>query len=282
MPIYTLEDLLEIAAQLPPLPQAALRAIQLMGSPNASATNLASIIATDPALSAQMLRWANSAYFGMEKRINTVLQAIIVLGVNNIQEMIMAYAVSGHLNKPMPGYNLERGELWQHALGTAIGAKIISQRCYPPQEEEAYFAGLLCDIGKLVLEKLLQKTDLSEAESQPVSFLAVEGGAFGIDHAGLGAAIARSWKLPESLVATIAYHHHPASAKPEHRLLVSAVHVADAAMMILGIGLGRDGLRYPFDEAALSALKMTETDIDQVMEEIANRLSNANELIGAA
>jgi len=275
---YSVDQLIKEADKLPPIPQAALKALALIRSPESSASTLASVIGMDQVLTTHLLRWANSAYYGMESRIATVQQAIVVLGLEAVQELIMNYSLSDHLNKSLPGYELQHGDLWRHALGTAIGAKLISKRLHLKIDEESYFAGLLCDIGKLVFEKLLRDPDINRAEWDQHSFLELERANFGIDHAMLGAEIARRWQLPESLVTAIAYHHEP-QATEKYPLLVATVHVADVSMMMLGVGIGIDGLRYPLDEKALTSLGMTWEDLFHHFEQVAEQLTKAKELI---
>jgi HD-like signal output (HDOD) protein len=94
----------------------------------------------------------------------------------------------------------------------------------------------------------------------------------------LGAEIARRWQLPESLVTAIAYHHEPQTAK-NYQLLAATIHVADVSMMILGIGIGVDGLRYPLEESALKRLGMTWEDLFHQVEQVAEQLAKAKELI---
>ena len=274
--IYSIDALIQEASKLPPIPEAARKALELIRNPASSAADLAGILGTDQVLAAQMLRRANSAYYGMENRIVTVQQAIVVLGMNIIRELIMSSAVSHYLDRPLSGYRLGRGELWHHALGTAIGARLISKRQHLKLDEEAYFAGLLCDIGKLIFSSLLEKVELSEPEYQ--CFLDVERAHFGMDHAMLGAEIARHWQLPEDLVTAIACHHDPKSAQ-DHQLLVATIHVADVSMMILGIGVGIDGLRYPLEEDALKRTGMDWEDLFHLAEAVTEELMHAKELV---
>lgn len=276
---YSIHELIREAGKLPPIPKAAQKALELIRNPASSASDVAGILGTDQVLSAQVLRRANSAYYGMENRIVTVQQATVVLGMNIIQELIMSSAMSHYLDRPISGYELQRGELWHHALGTAVGAKLISKHQHLKIDEEAYFAGLLCDIGKLIFGNLLKTIDLNGPEGECQSFLDVERANFGIDHARLGAEIARQWQLPENLVTAIANHHEPQSAQ-EHQLLVATIHIADVSMMILGIGIGVDGLRYPMEEDALKRTGMAWEDLFYLAEEVSEELTRAKEMTG--
>ena len=275
---YCIDDLIQEASKLPPIPKAAQKALELIRNPASDTADLAGVLGTDQVLAGQVLRRANSAYYGMENRIVSVHQAVVVLGMNIVQELVMASTASRYLDRPLPGYDLQRGELWHHAMGAAIGAKLISKRQNLKFNEEAYFAGLLCDIGKLIFNHLLQENEVDKTEWECRSFLEVEHANFGIDHAMLGAEIARQWQLPENLVTAIAYHHEPLSA-PDHQSLVASIHIADVSMMILGIGIGIDGLRYPLEEEALKCIGMNWEDLFHLADEVTSELMHTKELI---
>ena len=276
---YSINQFIQEASKLPPFPKAAQKALELIRNPDSNAADLAGILRTDQILAARVLRQANSAYYGMENRIVTVQQAVVLLGMNILQDLILNSAVSQYLERPVPGYELQRGELWHHALGTAVGARLISKRQHLKIDEEAYFAGLLCDIGKLIFGNLLQKVNVNKPECECQSFLDLERANFGLDHASLGAEIARQWQLPENLVTAIAYHHEPQSAQ-KHESLVAAIHIADVSMMILGIGIGIDGLRYPMEESALKCTGMSWEDLFPLAEEVAEELTHTKEIAG--
>ncbi len=216
MASYLIEQFIQEASMLPPIPETAQKALAIIRNPKSNAADLADILASDQVLAARVLRWANSAYYGMESRIVTVRQAIVILGMNVIQELVMASSVSDQMNQPLPGYGLKRGELWHHALGTAVGAQLISKQYHLKIDQEAYYAGLLCDIGKLIFEKHLREINWDRSEWDQRSFLEVERACFGIDHATLGSELAHHWQLPEELVTTIAFHHEPQLA-PKHQ-----------------------------------------------------------------
>ena len=278
MAIYRVEQFIQEASGLPPIPQTAQKALALLRDPDTNLAALAGLMASDQVLAAKVLRWANSPYYGLENKVISVQQAIVVLGMNVVRELIMTSTVSAHMHGALPGYGLEKGELWHHALGTAVGAQLISKQHGLQIDEEAYFAGLLCDIGKLIFEKHLSEIDLNRSEWERHPFFEVERAAFGIDHAGLGAELARHWQLPENLVTAIAYHHEPQSA-PEHKVLVAAIHVADISMKVLGIGMGVDGLRYPLNEESLKLLNMTWDELFALSAQVREQLEHAREMI---
>ena len=278
MASYSIDQFIQEASILPPIPQTAHKALAVIRDPATNATDLADILASDQVLAARVLRWANSAYYGMENRIVTVRQAIMILGMNVVQQLVMASSVSDQMNRPLPGYGLKRGELWHHALGTAVGAQLISMQHHLKFDQEAYYAGLLCDIGKLIFEKHLREIEWDKSNWERRSFLEMERTCFGIDHAILGSELAHHWQLPDELVTAISLHHEPNRAA-KHQTLVAAVHVADISMKVLGIGIGVDGLSYPLEPEALAVLDMSWEDLFALSEQVREHLTRAKELI---
>ncbi len=266
-PAETIDRLLQRLGELPPMPAVAQKALALIRNPNSKMNELADVLALDQAMAGLVLRWANSAYFGLRSPVTTVRQAVVYLGQNSIQSLVMAASLAAFINRPAPGYALERGDLWKHAVGVASGARLVAAKFGPTLAEDAYHAGLLADIGKLAFEALLRETDTSTPDWQAESFADLEVAHFGVDHATLGAEIARRWNLPAPLVEAIACHHRPAEAK-DGAVLAAAVHIADAAMMMLGIGLGRDGLQYPLDPAACERMSWTEENFYDLINKV--------------
>ncbi|MBE0695616.1 MAG: HDOD domain-containing protein, partial [Anaerolineaceae bacterium] len=261
----TIDQLINEVGELPPFPQAAQKALRLIRNPDTSVKELAKVISVDQSLSGLLLRWANSAWYSLQSRITSVNRAVSIVGMKSVRELILSSATASYLNRPLPGYELRRGDLWRRSLGVAIGAQFIAADRGEDMQEEAYFAGLLCDIGKLAFEKLIRSVDTTSPEWMCTPFLEMERSTFGFDHAQLGAEMARRWNLPDVLVNVIANHHTPGSASDD-RYLVSVVHISDAAMTMLGIGVGKDGLRYDFDQDAVKYVGLKDDDLFLVCE----------------
>ncbi|MBI3762774.1 MAG: HDOD domain-containing protein [Chloroflexi bacterium] len=271
-------DLIRRVGELPPLPQVAHKALALIRNPDSSMAELADVLSLDQAMAGLVLRWANSAYYGLVHPVSTVRQAVVYLGQSTIQSLVLTASVAAVMERPAPGYGLDRGELWKHAVGVAAAARLVATRFGRQTAEEAYHAGLLCDIGKLAFEVLLRNVDTNSPEWQGRPFSDLEAAHFGIDHASLGAEMARRWNLPRPLVEAIAYHHRPAQAG-EGAILAAAVHVADAAVMALGIGIGRDGLQYALDPAASERLGWSEASFGGLLDRVGPLVAEAEAFI---
>ena len=277
--VITVEQLIKRAGDLPPIPQAAQKALLMIRNPDTNVSDIADVMAVDQILASLVLRWANSAFYGIGNHIATVQQAVMVLGLNTVQSLILASTVASYLDRPVPGYELERGDMWKHAVGVATGAKMLATRFGKQTSEEAYHAGLLCDIGKLAFEVLLRNADVERPEWQGLTFLELEQARFGINHAALGAEMARRWNLPDNLVNAIAYHHDPLQAGA-HVQIAAAVHVADVAMMILGYAIGKDGLQYKLEPEALKILGVTDNGMTELIEKMTIQIQEVEKFIG--
>jgi putative nucleotidyltransferase with HDIG domain len=276
-----IEQLLHKAGDIPPLPEIAQKALEIIHDPDSDVKGLADVVAIDQGLSGLILRWANSAFFGLPQKVTAVDRGIAVIGLKTVRELILDSCLTAYMIKPVPGYGLRRGDLWRHSLGVAVGARIIGEEIGSAVDSEYYFAGLLCDIGKIAFEQNLRTTDTLTDKWMNGSFEDMERETYGIDHAELSAEMARRWNLPDSMVNMIRFHHQPRLAG-EDCVGACALHVADAAMMMMGIGLGKDGLRYHLDMYAFELLKMDDKGLIHLFEKIIEQIKVAELFISGA
>jgi len=281
----SLEVLLASINDLPPLPQAAMKVLHLIEDPESTMRQLAEVLSLDEALLGRVLTWANSPYYAGLSKVRTTEQAMMRLGLSTLRQLVLASSAASLLGRPLRGYAMVRGELWRHSIAVASGARIVMTHQHRAMGDRAYVAGLLHDVGKLVFDEYVQQTDFwmrrepVDGAPQKPSFDEIEAELLGIDHAELGAEAARCWNLPDDLVDAIRYHHNPPGAAGDAFLLASAVHVADAAALMAGLGLGVDGLEYRLNGAALDAVGWTQEDMEDLMTEEHRALSWAEEFI---
>jgi len=273
----------EALRQIPPLPQVAMRALEMLRDPALPRSALAQVLSLDQAMTGRFLRLVNSAYYGLPRRITSLDEAIGLLGYEQTKQVVLAAAANRYLTRPLPAYALEGGALWQHAIAVATGSDWIARRRHITPSSEAYVAGLLHDVGKLALDMMVRhhaEWSTSHDEGQEAgSWTDVERRITGHDHPALGAAIARSWNLPDRVVEAIACHHDPSAAILDPRL-AAAVHVANAAALMAGVGLGVDGLRYALDSRAIESLAWSDDDMARLLEEMQAAVDNAVALLG--
>lgn len=276
-PDARLETLVRQVRDLPALPDAVTRVMRLTNDPRAGASDVARALASDQALTARILKLANSAFYGGTRRIGTVSEAVVTLGMRTTRNLAMATGCQEMLEGAVAGYALPRGALWQHSLACATAAQALALRAGFRHAEEAFVAGLLHDIGKVVLNTYLKEQFvrvLLRASAGDVTFNEAEREILGFDHAEAGARLLERWNLPAPLVTAVRFHHAPTQAgdaSPLPRL----VHVADAVSLTLGAGLGWDGLAYALEPDALSRLGLTDADFEQAAGQTCDALTQA-------
>ncbi|GAB6153291.1 HDOD domain-containing protein [Desulfosporosinus burensis] len=269
MPIK-LEHILKRVQALPPLPTSALRVIALTKNPDTSVKDLETVIGRDPALTAGMLRQANSAYYGYARRISSLQEAIVMLGFQVTQGLAMASAVAPLLKTDLLGYGIEQEGLWKHSLLTAMTAKRLCQHRKLPFGDVAFTAGLLHDIGKLVISIYVQEVGpylLEKVKEAKFTYVELEEKVIGFNHATVGGFLAKTWFLPQDLVSAISSHHAPSQAQ-SHVELASVVHVANGLASLLGIGGGVDSFLNPIQQDALDGLALKENDLERLMADL--------------
>ena len=212
--------------EVPTLPTVVLQALRVMQDTNSDARAVERVIVHDLALSAKILRVANSAFFGFSRRVGTIADAVRVLGFTNVQGMIISVGAFDTFRTE----RLNLMEFWKHSIATATAARFLSPRvrCSP---DEAFMAGILHDIGKLIFavqaETAYQRV-LELRQATAMNSLEAERTLFEFTHPEVGEMVAERWDLPARHVAAIAHHHDPAEAGDE-RVFCTLIGLADQA-----------------------------------------------------
>lgn len=232
---------------LPTLPAMMATITRLMQDPRTSADELGKAVATDPALVSKVLKLVNSAFYGFPGRIKTITQAIVILGFSTIRNVVLTTSVL-KLFGPKPGQkNIDVAYFWEHSLLTGAIAKSLAIGKDAPFTEETFIAGLLHDMGRMVLsQKLAPELDkvLDYQAKNGCPLLEAEQAVLGLTHGDIGAWLARRWNLPTPFVDVMQYHHNPLEApvldarqQKDTGILIPIVHLADALSKDLKDGI---------------------------------------------
>jgi HD-like signal output (HDOD) protein len=254
--------------ELPPMPQVMFKAREVMNDPKSNFKALSDILETDQAMATRVLRLSNSAYYGLAGKVSSVQHASVLLGYQTVGEIVSMAGSSTLLGNSLDGYKLDSGDLWQHSLAVAIASRIIAKSADPEIENDAFAAGLIHDAGKLVLDKyLLERINLFEnfMEDSQKTFLEAEKKILGFDHGEIAGDMCKNWKIPNSLISAITYHHHP--SRSNESMLAYIVHIADSLSLMSGIGTGIDGMLYRMDSKALEFVGLEEEKLGDIIEE---------------
>jgi HD-like signal output (HDOD) protein len=214
---------------VPSLPALYVAVTEALRSSDGSIAEIGNLIAQDMGMSAKVLQLVNSAFFGLSNRVSSPQQAALLIGIENLKALVLSVQVfsdlGGHLTR-------ELGFLWGHSMTTASFAKAIArvEQSSRGVIEDAFTAGLLHDVGRLVLASAfgVEYQLVLKRAAEPGALLArCEADAFGCTHNGVGAYLLGLWGLTDSIVEAVAWHHQPAHAQPVSFSALIAVHAAD-------------------------------------------------------
>mgnify|MGYP002713013815 CR=1 FL=1 len=229
------EDLVKGVIKLISLPEIFIRLNQVMEDPNHDAKQLGDVISHDPSLTARILRIVNSAYYGLAVKIELVSRAISVIGEEDLRNLVLATSAVDTF-KRIPNQLVDIDLFWRHSIHTGIVARLLSRHCNILHGERLFVAGLLHDIGKLILyfkeADLSQQVLLRAAETDGMTFRA-EQELIGFTHADVGGALIKNWQLAETLVDVVTHHHTPLQAT-RHPTETAIVHIADCVVNSIG------------------------------------------------
>jgi putative nucleotidyltransferase with HDIG domain len=275
---------------LPTLPNVAIEVSRLANAPTSGMSDLVRIIHNDPALTTRVLKIANSAFYGMPKRIESLNMALVVLGMREINTLVTSISIFRAFPTVPGRATFDREKFWEHSAGCGEIAKVIAHKLSIRVYGAEFTAGLLHDIGKIILDQyfhqdFLQALEISKAEQIPMA--AAEEKVLGVSHTQLGAWLSQMWNLPPNLVDAIVYHHDPMDSR-DHQTLCALIHLSDIFCKKLGIGFSGDEVDVSVEtDPAWNALKQVnpqieEVDIGQFIIELEGSVERAREFVRIA
>ena len=261
------KDRIRRIGNLPTLPKVATEVISMVGDPDVSMKEIASVISKDPSLSAKILKVANSAFYGLSQRVASIQLALVILGLSRIKNLVIGISVFSTFPIKPGQPTFDREKFWEHSAGCGQIAKILADLLKCEMDGEEFVAGLLHDIGKIVLDQFfhdqfVKVIDLTFEKDIPM--IEAEEEVVGTTHAEIGSWLAEEWKLPLSLVEAITHHHSPQEAVL-NPILTSIVRLSDLFCKAKGIGFSGDtkGIAIS-DRIAWKTLKSAKPDLEDL------------------
>lgn len=211
------------------LPAAAVRIVNIANDETSGAKDLIAAVETDPSLAVRVLRTVNSTFYSIRNRIGDLKTAVSLLGMKEVRNLALTVHVSRMFAAPGDYRTYRREGLWRHLVAVASTSRLIAEVSQALPRDDAYVAGLLHDVGLILLDQHLRrqfKSILDGLERYP-STIAAERAVLPFDHCELGASVARRWNLSESIAAAAGYHHEPSCYDGPHRKMVNLVSLAN-------------------------------------------------------
>ena len=255
---------------LPTLPRLLESVVNALEDPEVDFENVAELIEVDQSLTSQILRLANSAFYGAQGSVAQVTQALVMLGAAVTRSLVLSTSVLDIRKVALRGF-------WEHSIGCAVAAGAISKVTGRGNPEEVTAAGLLHDLGKVALYKELPDAVIyiaNRAEAENRRFIDVERELLGVDHGEIAGWLVEKWSFPTRLAEPIMYHHTPARARYA-KDETAIVHAANTLVRGLGYGSGGDSRIPDIESKAWSRLKLSAAGLDSVLDHFDEDLDHA-------
>ena len=267
---------------LPSFPATHAEILKLSESEESSSEDIADKLKLDPGLLATVFKLVNSSHYGFAKKVDSLKLAVTLLGLEEIANLVMAAQVFEKMGNYEEGAGLDLQAFWKHAVGTAFVARTIAKKLRT-ETESAFLAGMLHDLGKVVLDRYFADYYASIFDlikSEGMSIVRAEQEILGLSHAEIGGQLAFEWQFTDNYLNSILYHHNPQNARRYQRL-VSLVHLADVFCRLLGYGSGGDDLVPKIDERVLERFAIGEKGMKILTEAAQADLEHADSFLSA-
>lgn len=276
-------ELVAGAIEIASLPEIFLKINEMIDSPRYSAADIGRVISNDTALSARLLKIANSVFYGFPSQIDTISRAITVIGTRELRELILATSVIRTF-KGLPNDLVTMEDFWRHSICCALAARSLAAQRGEQLVERFFVAGLLHDVGSLLIYRKLPelaREALLRAQHNNLPLHQAEQDVMGFDHAMVGAEILRKWKLPEHFQESTEFHHNPARAQ-RFPIDTAVIHIADVVSDALQFGNSGDPHVPPMDPQAWQLAGLTDDSISPVIAAVENQFNSIFELFHPA
>ena len=206
-----IKEILAKIKSFPSMPATGAKMLKILEDPDTSVDEIEDILRHDPGLTGNVLKMANSAYFGIPSKVASTRQAVLLLGIKKLIQLVIASCVNAVMDKPVPGYNLPPGDLWRHSIAVSIAAESLVKDKKNIEGNDIFTPALLHDIGKLILGHFVKEEQeaIEKIAGQGVPYVVAENMVLGTDHAEVGAQILTQWSFPSEVIDAVRWHHDP-------------------------------------------------------------------------
>ncbi len=235
--MLTIDQLLEESTRIEPVPQVIHQLMDLAEDPDVPTSEITELIVYEPVVTANLLKLANSAAFGFKRKIDSIFDAVVLMGLKRVVALALLSSATQSLKSAHHGYGLEEGQLWKQSVSCALMASNIADQVDASIKHIVFTAALLKDIGVIVMDRHMRSAvdQIRQAiQDEGLDLVTAERRTLGIDHADLGGRIAKAWNFSDVLAATI-HHHHLTDQMPSVPPETAMVYLADSMCSMSGI-----------------------------------------------
>ena len=274
-----LKQIMSKVRSFPSMPATGAKLLKMLEDPVTSVDEIEDVLRHDPGLTTNVLKLANSAYFGIPSKVSSVKQGVLLLGLKRLIQLVVASCVNTVMDKPVPGYDLPPGDLWRHSIAVSIAAEALVKDKKGIDAEDIFTPALLHDIGKLILGHFVKDEldDIEKIAGKGVPYVVAEKMVLGTDHAEVGAQVLTQWSFPPEIIAAVRWHHDP-DFPEQTSFQVDIVYLSNLLCQINGSG---NGSKEPLCDLSPTVIERLGIDVGQ-FEMIASNVAQwADELADA-
>jgi putative nucleotidyltransferase with HDIG domain len=281
-----LREIVRKVTELPTLPQVVTAILSLIDSPDSSAEDVNKVMERDPALVGKILKLVNSAYYGLPNKVNSVRQAIVILGFSTVKSLAISASVFDMFDaRRTSGFSRE--QFWTHSIGCGCIARLVGHREAGVDEEVSFVVALLHDIGKLVLDQYApQEFDaiVNLARAERLSFYQAEREVLQeTNHAEIGAWVAEQWKLSAELATAIRYHHELGAVEDlQIRRLAAICRFSNFICQKRQVGASGNFCEPDMDSEAWATLSIPKEELPKLVDTVNQELSRSSAFLSLA
>lgn len=273
-------DLVSGVVRLVSLPEVCIRVNEMLEDPHITAGEIGRVISQDTGLTARLLKIVNSAFYGFPSRIETVSRAVTVIGLRELRGLVLAASAVEAFSK-IPNDVLNMVRFWRHSVYCGVVAQLLAEKCHVLHSERLFVAGLLHDIGKLILchrmpEEMRNVADRARQERRPD--YEIEKEVFGFDHSDVGGELLKVWQMPKTLAEVVRYHHRPSEAQ-EALMDVCLTHIANGITLVAEQGQDEEPHTDTILPYAWQATNLDPAIMDDIFQQAGGLFSEALESI---
>ncbi|MDD5091260.1 MAG: HDOD domain-containing protein [Candidatus Wallbacteria bacterium] len=268
--------------KLPTLPAVLMKVIETAENENSTAADLNKIISRDQALTGQILKLANSAYYGFPRSITKITEAVVIMGFKTVKGLCLSATVCSMFKSDEKVGNFSPRELWRHSVAVGICAEVIAKRIRSKMVEELFTLGILHDMGILMVMEFLKEdfvTIQTKTELEQRRLSEVEKEIIGMDHGLIGKSLSQKWKIPKLIGDVIGFHHTPQYAFGDAKEMAAIIYLANLICELKKIGHDGEYIIPPLAREPFLTLGLEKNDIKPVADQMDQEMAKAQEFL---